>query len=138
MERRQLYVTIFLLLGGLAPAHAADTRTAQPADPAPRATDSGFDRAASAPPLGQSPAFAAGREGSAVAPFSGSDVVLVIDHSTLSLVASGVDVDQDGVVGRNRIEVKERRGLLIPARFWTTDSGDTLHALQLRVAQVGS
>jgi hypothetical protein len=68
-------------------------------------------------------------------PFFESDVVLVIDNSTLALVASGIDVDGDGVVGRNRSEVTERNGLRTPGEFWTTDSGDTVHALQLRVAQ---
>ena len=35
-------------------------------------------------------------------PFYASDVVIAIDHSALALHASGIDVDRDGVVGRNR------------------------------------
>jgi hypothetical protein len=71
----------------------------------------------------------------AARPFFASDVVLVIDNSTLALVASGIDVDGDGVVGRNRSEGTDRTGIPTPAQFWTTDSGDTVHALQLRVAR---
>ena len=69
-------------------------------------------------------------------PFISSDVVIAIDHSTLALLASGLDVDQDGVVGRNREWViRERETLPIPARSWTTDSGDTAEVLQLEVAR---
>ncbi len=69
-------------------------------------------------------------------PFISSDVVIAIDHSTLALLASGLDVDQDGVVGRNREWViRERETLPTPARSWTTDSDDTVEALQLEVAR---
>ena len=69
-------------------------------------------------------------------PFISSDVVIVIDHSTLALLASGLDVDQDGVVGRNRDWVaRKKQTVPTPARSWTTDSDDTVEALQLKVAR---
>jgi hypothetical protein len=69
-------------------------------------------------------------------PFISSDVVIAIDHSTLALLASGLDVDKDGVVGRNRQWlIKERKAVPNPARSWTTDSDDTVEALQLEVAR---
>jgi len=68
-------------------------------------------------------------------PFFASDVVIAIDNSTLGLVASGVDVDEDGDVGRNRSWVTQWEPLAPGAQFWTTDSGDTNQALQLRLAR---
>jgi hypothetical protein len=69
-------------------------------------------------------------------PFISSDIVIAIDHSTLALLASGLDVDQDGVVGRNRDWViRENETLPTPAKSWTTDSDDTVEALQLEVAR---
>jgi hypothetical protein len=68
-------------------------------------------------------------------PFVASDVVLLIDHSTLGAVASGIDVDQDGVVGRTRSSVTEWEPLAPNAPLWTTDSGDTVHEMQLRLAR---
>jgi hypothetical protein len=68
-------------------------------------------------------------------PFFASDVVLLIDHSTLAAVASGVDVDGDGVVGRNRSAVTQFDPLAPHAPLWTTDPGDTLHELQLKIAR---
>jgi len=76
---------------------------------------------------------ASGRAGTL--PFVASDVVLLIDHATLALLSSGIDVDADGVVGRNRDPETEWDRSAKPARFWTTDSGDTIEALQLRVAR---
>jgi hypothetical protein len=68
-------------------------------------------------------------------PFFASDVVLAVDQSTVALLASGVDVDEDGVVGRNRIALTESGRPLVPGWAWTTDKGDTVYALQLRVAR---
>jgi hypothetical protein len=68
-------------------------------------------------------------------PFFASDVVILIDHSTLAMLASGIDVDKDGVVGRNRSSVTQWDPLAPRAPLWTTDSGDTNHALQLRIAR---
>ncbi len=67
-------------------------------------------------------------------PFFASDVVVLIDHSTVAALASGIDVDADGVVGRNRSTLKDWDPFAKPARFWTSDSGDTIEALQLRIA----
>lgn len=64
-----------------------------------------------------------------------SDVVLVIEQSTAGLLASGVDVDEDGVVGRTRSFVAEADPFSKPASSWTTDPDDTAHALQMRVAR---
>jgi hypothetical protein len=69
------------------------------------------------------------------APFFGSDVVIVIDQSTLALLSSGIDVDDDGVVGRNREWVgREQITPSAPGWSWTTDSGDTVEALQRLLA----
>jgi hypothetical protein len=68
-------------------------------------------------------------------PFFASDVAILIDQSTLAAVASGIDVDQDGVVGRNRSFVKDWEPLAPNAPLWTTDSGDTVQELQLRLAK---
>jgi len=66
--------------------------------------------------------------------FVASDVVLVIDQSSVSLLASGLDVDEDGVVGRTRSWVTEEDPFSRPPSSWTTDPDDTIHALQMRVA----
>jgi hypothetical protein len=68
-------------------------------------------------------------------PFFRSDVVILIDHSTLAQLASGVDVDRDGIVGRTRRSFTESNRPPLPSRSWTTDRGDTAHALQMRVAR---
>jgi hypothetical protein len=68
-------------------------------------------------------------------PFFASDVVLLIDNSTLAVLASGIDVDGDGVVGRNLSSVTEWKPFEKPARMWTTDAGDTNQALQLHIAR---
>ncbi|MEE8475048.1 MAG: hypothetical protein V3T01_06850 [Myxococcota bacterium] len=71
----------------------------------------------------------------AAPPFRASDVVIAIDHSAVALLASGIDVDGDGVVGRNRQWIGEKESIPTSAWSWTTDSDDTVEALQLRVAQ---
>ena len=68
-------------------------------------------------------------------PFLGSDVVVLIDRSSLTLVSSGVDVDKDGVVGRDMRQALERNFYRESAQFWTSDSGDTLGELQLEIAR---
>ena len=63
-------------------------------------------------------------------------MVIAIDHSSLALLASGVDVDKDGVLGRNREwVVRERDPHPNPGWLWTTDSDDTVEALQLDLAR---
>jgi hypothetical protein len=74
-----------------------------------------------------------GRAGSL--PFFESDVVLLIDHSTLAALASGIDIDGDGVTGRNRMSVTQWEPLAPRAPLWTTDSGDTLQEMELRIAR---
>jgi hypothetical protein len=55
------------------------------------------------------------------------DVVLAIDLSESTFVASGRDVDGDGVVGRMRFASTQRMdGSQRPPRTWTTDRDDTL------------
>ncbi len=71
----------------------------------------------------------------AAPPFFASDVVIVIDHSSVALLASGVDVDKDGVVGRNREWAGGKQPIPMPGWSWTTDSGDTVEALQLELAR---
>jgi len=62
-------------------------------------------------------------------------VVLVIDQSTPGLLASGRDVDGDGVVGRTHTWVTEKNPFSKPASSWTTDPDDTIRELQMQVAR---
>ncbi len=127
---------ILLLLGCATPGVANDPPAAQPGAPAQqenleieliRPEPDQYIR--QPPPLVE----VSGRAGTL--PFFASDVVILIDHSTLAVLASGIDVDADGVVGRNRRSVKEWDPFAMPARLWTTDSGDTVQALQLQIAR---
>jgi hypothetical protein len=62
--------------------------------------------------------------------------VLAIDRSTIGLLASGFDLDKDGVVGVNRRSIKEWNPIdRLPPHLWTTDVDDTVAVLQLRVAR---
>jgi hypothetical protein len=133
MESCQRYVLLILLLGLVSSGRANDSRAAEPAAPARQEIE--IDRPAPDQHIRQPLPFVEVSGPAVTPPFFASDVVIVIDNSTLSLVASGIDVDQDGVVGRNRNEATEKSGLPTPGQFWTTDPGDTLHALQLRVAR---
>ncbi len=74
-------------------------------------------------------------EGTSAPPFLSADVVIAIDQSSLALLASGIDVNKDGVVGHNLRPAKEWAPIPTPARSWTTDSNDTVEALQLEVAR---
>jgi len=74
-------------------------------------------------------------DGAITSLFFDSDVMLVIDNSTMGVLASGIDVDGDGVVGRNLSAAREWRPSPPSSRFWTTDPGDTLEALQLKIAE---
>jgi hypothetical protein len=62
-------------------------------------------------------------------------VVLVFDRSSLALLASGVDVDKDGIVGRNLSTAKHAERTATPSLSWTTDADDTVETLQLEVAR---
>jgi hypothetical protein len=127
---------ILLVLGFATPGAANDPAAAQPGEPAQQehlAIE--LDRPVSDQHIREPVPLVevSGRAGTL--PFFASDVVILIDHSTLAVTASGIDVDEDGVVGRNRSSVTEWYPLAPPARLWTTDSGDTNQALQLRVAR---
>jgi len=74
-----------------------------------------------------------GRAGSL--PFVASDVVLLLDQSTLAAVASGLDVDADGKTGRTRSSVTQWDSFEKSARQWSSDSGDTFQQLQLKIAR---
>lgn len=67
-------------------------------------------------------------------PFFASDIVLAIDQSSDAFLASGMDVDRDGVVGRVRSWADERGRFAKSIRRWTTDADDTLLALELAIA----
>jgi uncharacterized protein YegL len=58
------------------------------------------------------------------------DVVIVVDRSASTFRASGVDVDGDGVVGRNLRSEGEAHAVL-----WTTDFGDTIVSAELLAAR---
>ena len=85
-------------------------------------------------PKGQEPVVEESDRSSTL-PFIASNVVVVIDHSALALLASGIDVDGDGIVGRDRSQADWIFRVPTAPQFWTTDSGDTVRALQLRVAR---
>ncbi|MBW2667683.1 MAG: hypothetical protein JRE13_15465, partial [Deltaproteobacteria bacterium] len=111
---------MILLLGLVSAGRADDSRPDESAAPAGQEFEMEPDHHAPDPHVRQPPVSVDGADRVGSPPFYASDVVVVIDHSTLSLVASGIDVDQDGVVGRNRSLATERSGLLTPAQFWTT------------------
>jgi hypothetical protein len=136
MESCQRYVLVILLLGFATPGLANEPAAAQPGEPAQQehlAIE--LDRPVSGQHIREPVPLVevSGRAGTL--PFFASDVVILIDHSALAATASGIDVDEDGVVGRNRSSVTKWDPLAPPARLWTTDSGDTNQALQLRVAR---
>ncbi len=63
-----------------------------------------------------------------------SDVVIAIDQSNSALLASGLDVDGDGTLGRSRPWARNGGGYGEPHRLWTSDHGDTVLAAELAVA----
>jgi hypothetical protein len=63
-----------------------------------------------------------------------SDVVLAIDQSNSALLASGLDVDGDGNVGRTRSWAKNGGGKGTAHQRWTSDRGDTVLAAELAAA----
>jgi hypothetical protein len=125
-----------LLLGFATSGRAEDPSTTRPGEPGqPEHLAIELDRPVSGQRIrGPAPRVqVSGRLGTL--PFFASDVVILIDHSTLAALASGIDVDEDGVVGRNRSSVTQWDPLAPRAPLWTTDSGDTNQALQLRIAR---
>ncbi len=67
-------------------------------------------------------------------PLFASDVVIAIDQSKRTLMASGLDVDGDGILGRSRRWAMERGRFPKPHREWTTDPGDTVLAEEVSMA----
>jgi hypothetical protein len=58
------------------------------------------------------------------------DVMILIDRSVSTFRSSGVDVDGDGVVGRDLRETSEEHAVL-----WTTDFGDTIISAEMLAAR---
>jgi len=69
-----------------------------------------------------------------IARLSGSDLVIAIDQSNGSLFASGLDVDGDDHVGRNRSWLRHGDGYGKHPASWTSDLNDTVLAAELRAA----
>jgi hypothetical protein len=133
----QRFLSLIPILLGLATSGAAsDDSAAHPGEPTRRNhIEIELDRPAPNQRIDQSLPFVtvSGRAGTL--PVVESDVVLLLDQSTMGLVASGIDVDGDGVVGRTSSTVTEWDSFERSARLWSSDSGDTLQQLQLRVAR---
>jgi Mg-chelatase subunit ChlD len=69
-------------------------------------------------------------------PRAALDVVLVLDVSASTLLASGLDVDGDGVIAEPSPRgTRNAYGELRPHRTWTTDPGDTVMAAELLAAR---
>jgi len=64
-----------------------------------------------------------------------ADVVVAIDQSSSALLASAIDVDGDGTVGKTRFWAKDGEGYGEPHRLWTSDRGDTVLAAELWLAR---
>jgi hypothetical protein len=64
----------------------------------------------------------------------GLDLVLAIDASPSALYPSGRDLDGDGITARLR-QPLGAGGALRPARWWTTDEGDTVLRAELAAAR---
>jgi hypothetical protein len=64
-----------------------------------------------------------------------SDVVLAIDQSNSALLASGLDVDGDGTLGRSRSWARDGGGIGASHQRWTSDRGDIVLAAELAAAR---
>jgi len=126
VARRGLGTTVFLLAFG-AGAEAPD---ADPALPGPERSLSSDDEEGSVRPT----SLALVRGTLTIARLSGSDLVIAIDQSNGSLFASGVDVDGDDHVGRNRSWLRHGDGYGKHPATWTSDANDTVLAVELRAA----
>ncbi len=74
--------------------------------------------------------------GRAVAgPVTPYDLFIAIDLSASTLLATGYDIDGDGIVGVTHPKVLRRPHVSRPARKWTTDPGDTVARAELLAAQ---
>ena len=64
-----------------------------------------------------------------------SDVVIAVDLSLSTLRPSGIDLDEDGVIGKLRGSVISRGTRDVPSRAWTTDFDDTVSHVELEAAR---
>ena len=55
--------------------------------------------------------------------------------AALPFLASGIDVDKDGTVGRDRDWVNQQQLIPPPGLSWTNDSDDTIESLQRKLAR---
>lgn len=65
-----------------------------------------------------------------------SDVVIAVDLSLSTLRPSGIDLDEDGVIGEMRGYVISGGSRGVPVRAWTTDYDDTVSHVELEAARV--
>lgn len=130
--------SILVALSGLGPVVFALLPAASTADPAaasPEHLEIELDHPAPGERLAPSTPFVrvSGRAGSI--PFFGADVVIALDRSTSALLASGLDVDGDEVVGRSRGPAPEGDLFPGPPHTWSTDPGDTVFAAEIGMAR---
>jgi hypothetical protein len=123
---RGLGTTVFLLAFGA----GAEAPEADPALPGPERSLSSDDEEGSVRPT----SLALVRGTLTIARLSGSNLVIAIDQSNGSLFASGVDVDGDDHVGRNRSWLRHGDGYGKHPATWTSDANDTVLAVELRAA----
>ncbi len=64
-----------------------------------------------------------------------ADVVLALDLSNSALLASGIDLDGDGVLGRTRRFAENGGGFGHPWRSWTSDPDDAIVWAELEAAR---
>jgi Mg-chelatase subunit ChlD len=64
----------------------------------------------------------------------GADVVLALDLSNSTLLASGIDLDADGVVGTTHRFAEDGGGIGRPWRTWTSDADDAVVLAELEAA----
>ena len=121
MDRRHRGLLWILLLACQAPVHvhAGDALSA-PLDPA-KLLGTEVHQSAPEQPSRSADGLAASSGRARLPALSKSDVVLIIDQSSVSLLSSGLDVDGDGVVGRTRSIVANFDPFFGPAKSWTTD-----------------
>jgi hypothetical protein len=74
--------------------------------------------------------------GRAAAELYASDIVIVIDLSNSALLASGADVDGDGVLGTTKRWARDGGGRGQAHRRWTTDPDDTIIRSELLAARL--
>lgn len=109
-------------------APSADATDPEPAPAAP-------GRSAAAPEGSAGPtSLALVRGRLTIARLSGADLVIAIDQSNSALFASGVDLDGDAQVGRNRSWLRRGEGYGKHPASWTSDAGDSAFAAEVGAA----